>query len=267
MTSLDADAAVHNDDYDNVDDELPRPPRPPPMPTASEVLACQFSSWYHAFRDMDHHHHNDDDDDDASVVDDDARWRMRRKRRRNATIESTIIRPLPSEFVDYLLSDGVRLPSCATKVSSCMNDDADVDRDDGRWDESNDDDDDDDEDEDDGDCSSSGGGYGAVGVVDGDGGDGGIVDDDDDDDRRHHAFPDLTAKVQSALDLYSSSSPGGGGGCFPKLNWSAPRDASWINCGTLQCRKAGDMYLLLKSSDFMTSDLEMAWVGGLCVMC
>ena len=117
MMSLDADAAVHDDDYDNVDDELPCPPRPPPMPTASEVLACQFSSWYHAFRD----------------------------------------------------------------VSSCMNDDADVvdvDRDDGRWDESNDDDDDD-EDEDDGDCSSSGGGYGAVGDVDGDGGDGGIVDDDD----------------------------------------------------------------------------------------
>ena len=154
MTSLDADAAVHDDDYDNVDDELPRPPRPPPMPTASEVLACQFSSWYHAFRDMDHHHHNDDDDDDASVVDDDARWRMRRKRRRNATIESTIIRPLPSEFVDYLLSDGVRLPSCATKVSSCMNDDADVvdvDRDDG---------------------------------LDGDGGDGGIVDDDDVEEQR-----------------------------------------------------------------------------------
>ena len=83
----------------------------------------------------------------------------------------------------------------------------------------------------------------------------------------HHAFPDLTAKVQSALDSYSSSSPGGGGGCFPKLNWSAPRDASWINCGTLRCRKAGDVYLLLKSSDFVTSDLEMAWVGGLCVMC
>ncbi len=36
----------------------------------------------------------------------------------------------------------------------------------------------------------------------------------------YHAFPDLTAKVQSALDSYSSSSPGGGGGCFPKLNWS-----------------------------------------------
>ncbi|KAL3768562.1 hypothetical protein ACHAW5_004973 [Stephanodiscus triporus] len=175
----------------------------PPRPTAFEVSACQFSSWYHAFRDMDR---DDDDDGDQNVDDDGDDGRRnggrRRKRRRNATIESTIIRPLSKEFLEYLLSDGVRLPSCATRVSSCMND-ADDD------------------------------------VADGDDGD--YYDDGEDDG--------------------GGGGGGGGGGCFPKLNWSAPRDASWINCGTLRCRKAGDVYLLLKSSDFVAFDLEKAWEG------
>jgi len=46
---------------------------------------------------------------------------------------------------------------------------------------------------------------------------------------------------------------------MPKLNWSAPKDAAWINMGSLKCTKAGDVYLLLKSSDFVGFDLEKAW--------
>ena len=42
---------------------------------------------------------------------------------------------------------------------------------------------------------------------------------------------------------------------FPKLDWSAPRDAAWINGGTLRCERAGDVYLLLKSSEFVSHDL------------
>ncbi|XP_071960296.1 translation initiation factor eIF2 assembly protein-like [Antedon mediterranea] len=46
-------------------------------------------------------------------------------------------------------------------------------------------------------------------------------------------------------------------GCvFPKLNWSAPRDASWIAFGnTLKCKSLNEILLLLKSSDFITHDL------------
>lgn len=50
-----------------------------------------------------------------------------------------------------------------------------------------------------------------------------------------------------------------GGKVVPKLNWSAPKDATWINANTMECRTPGDIYLLLKSSDFITHDLEHAF--------
>ena len=54
------------------------------------------------------------------------------------------------------------------------------------------------------------------------------------------------------------------GAVYPKLNWSAPKDAIWINAGnTMECRSANDVYLLLKSSDFVTHDLEQAFHGCL----
>lgn len=43
----------------------------------------------------------------------------------------------------------------------------------------------------------------------------------------------------------------------PKLNWSAPKDATWMAAtNDMQCRTPNDIYLLLKSSDFITHDLE-----------
>ena len=61
---------------------------------------------------------------------------------------------------------------------------------------------------------------------------------------------ELTQQLESAIhDL--------GGFVMPKTNWSAPRDASWINEGTLKCRTAGDVYLLLQSSDFVNSDVQL----------
>ncbi|KAK3650575.1 hypothetical protein LTR56_006280 [Elasticomyces elasticus] len=47
-----------------------------------------------------------------------------------------------------------------------------------------------------------------------------------------------------------------GGKVLPKLNWSAPKDATWMNANTMECRTPNDIYLLLKSSDFITHDLE-----------
>lgn len=48
----------------------------------------------------------------------------------------------------------------------------------------------------------------------------------------------------------------------PKLNWSAPKDATWISAGnSMECRSPNDIYLLLKSSDFVTHDLEHAFDG------
>lgn len=47
------------------------------------------------------------------------------------------------------------------------------------------------------------------------------------------------------------------GAVAPKLNWSAPKDATWIAAtNSMECRTPNDVYLLLKSSDFITHDLE-----------
>eukprot|EP01133_Synstelium_polycarpum_P000061 gene61-82_t len=47
------------------------------------------------------------------------------------------------------------------------------------------------------------------------------------------------------------------GNVMPKLNWSAPRDATWMNIhGTMKCSTATDVLLLLKSSDFINHDLS-----------
>ena len=52
------------------------------------------------------------------------------------------------------------------------------------------------------------------------------------------------------------------GSVCPKLNWSAPKDATWIAAtNSMECRTANDIYLLLKSSDFITHDLDQAFDG------
>jgi hypothetical protein len=51
-----------------------------------------------------------------------------------------------------------------------------------------------------------------------------------------------------------------GGKVVPKLNWSAPKDATWISAtNSMECTTPNDIYLLLKSSDFVTHDLEHAF--------
>ncbi|KAL8931382.1 MAG: hypothetical protein Q9216_007219, partial [Gyalolechia sp. 2 TL-2023] len=83
-------------------------------------------------------------------------------------------------------------------------------------------------------------------------------DDDDDDDTPPDpslAWPDIHAKITATIAEL-------GGNVCPKLNWSAPKDATWINAtNSMECRSANDVYLLLKSSDFITHDLEQAFDG------
>ncbi|KAI2626692.1 D123-domain-containing protein [Hypoxylon sp. NC1633] len=52
-----------------------------------------------------------------------------------------------------------------------------------------------------------------------------------------------------------------GGAVAPKLNWTAPKDAAWISPhqNTIKCTSPNDIYLLLKSSNFITFDLEHAF--------
>ncbi|PLB37308.1 cell proliferation protein CDC123 [Aspergillus candidus] len=88
-------------------------------------------------------------------------------------------------------------------------------------------------------------------------------DDDDtfsDDDADEESDPstewrEIHDRVKSTIAEY-------GGIVTPKLNWSAPKDATWMAAtNDLQCQSPNDIYLLLKSSDFITHDLEHPFDG------
>jgi hypothetical protein len=66
---------------------------------------------------------------------------------------------------------------------------------------------------------------------------------------------DLTQRLEAAIAAL-------GGSVFCKTNWSAPRDASWMNQGSLKCQSSSDVYLLLQSSDFISSDLQLLQERG-----
>ncbi|KAK3587558.1 hypothetical protein CHS0354_004847 [Potamilus streckersoni] len=141
------------------------------------VLNCSFSSWYSLFKDI--------------------------------TTKSIVI-PLPQEFLEYLLCDGLVLPEQAVDVSSNENADEDnIIGDEIDW----------------------------------------STEDISTPVAEPPKFPDFENIVKKSIQKL--------GGCvFPKLNWSAPRDAAWISFDkTLKCTCPSDIYLLLKSSDFITHDL------------
>ena len=50
-----------------------------------------------------------------------------------------------------------------------------------------------------------------------------------------------------------------GGKVVPKLNWSSPKDATHMLGNSMNCYSADDVYLLLKSSDFISFDLNHAF--------
>ena len=140
---------------------------------------------------------------------------------RNVTIKSVILPSLPPAFLEYLQRDGVILPKGAEKVSSFLPTDT---LDDWSSDE---------------DQAKEGGGD--------------SVGDEEQTQEPLYHFPELNESIQAVLDEL--------GPVLPKLNWSAPRDVTWINDSSLKCETIGDVYLLLKSSDFCTHDLNHALEG------
>lgn len=67
-------------------------------------------------------------------------------------------------------------------------------------------------------------------------------------------FPELHKTIKEKISEL-------GGAVAPKLNWSAPKDAAWISPhqNTMKCTSPNDIYLLLKSSSFVSHDLEHAF--------
>lgn len=79
-------------------------------------------------------------------------------------------------------------------------------------------------------------------------------EDDNDDDAavgRSFSFPDLDERIRQAITEY--------GAVFPKLNFSSPKDAAWVlpPSSPLKCTSPLDVYILLKSSDFISHDLSI----------
>ncbi|THH28879.1 hypothetical protein EUX98_g5298 [Antrodiella citrinella] len=83
---------------------------------------------------------------------------------------------------------------------------------------------------------------------------GGADEDEDEDEeaesRKTFAFPELDQRIRDNVAEY--------GAVFPKLNFSSPRDAAWMlpASSPLKCTSPSEVYLLLKSSDFVLHDLD-----------
>jgi hypothetical protein len=196
-----------------------------PKPMVEEVLACQFSSWYDTFANIRPLQLESDSDDQNKTI----YAVLPTLPRKNVTIPSAIISDdLPKRFAEYLLADGVRLPN-NTKVSSCA---------DMTFKKPKDFDDNDDSDNDVWSNSNS------------------QEKDDRTPQQDEKELFDFTALNQQ-IDCTLTQPPftGAGGAYLPKLNWSAPKDAMWINGGSMRCTTPGDAYLLLKASDFCLHDV------------
>jgi len=64
-------------------------------------------------------------------------------------------------------------------------------------------------------------------------------------------FHELEEKIKQVIKKFQ-------GAVFPKLNWSSPKDATWMSVtGNLKCQTPHDIFLLLKSSDFIVHDLSL----------
>ena len=67
---------------------------------------------------------------------------------------------------------------------------------------------------------------------------------------QQRTFPEFSRELSEHLGRY-------GGKVFIKLNWSAPKDATWMVLNRdLKCSSLSQIYLLLKSSDFIAHDLS-----------
>lgn len=146
---------------------------------------------------------------------------------KGSSLKSRII-PLPQDVVSYLLEDGIVLA------------------DDDHFSQQNDDDEE---------WQSTGTSYGPQPSSD-------SSDEDEEDETEEPRLPP-NVRFPETHQLIKSTIAELGGAVAPKLNWSSPKDAKWISPhqNTLKCTSPNDIYLLLKSSSFVSHDLVHAFDG------
>lgn len=86
---------------------------------------------------------------------------------------------------------------------------------------------------------------------------------DDEDDEEEAARVPPNERFPEIHNLIKEKIAELGGAVVPKLNWSSPKDAKWISPhqNTLKCTSPNDIYLLLKSSSFVSHDLVHGFDG------
>lgn len=73
-------------------------------------------------------------------------------------------------------------------------------------------------------------------------------DESDEEEVKPPSFPEISKQISTAIEKY--------GTVIPKLNWSTPIDSRWINpTNTINCTTLDEIYMLLKSSDFIAGEL------------
>ncbi|GAV26906.1 hypothetical protein PMKS-000367 [Pichia membranifaciens] len=136
--------------------------------------------------------------------------------------DAAIFKPLPKEFIAYLESDGIELPK-ENKKDSVLFQDAKPNSDNeySDWED----------DEAEIPKNSSGEKIG--------------LDPTEN-------FKDFHNELKETIKSFSSVTP--------KLNWSAPQDSTWIMTGrNMRCFSTSDLFLLLKSSDYVNHDMYHAF--------
>lgn len=86
-------------------------------------------------------------------------------------------------------------------------------------------------------------------------------DGEDEEDEDEHSRLPPNERFPETHNLIKDKIAELGGAVAPKLNWSSPKDAKWISPhqNTLKCTSPNDIYLLLKSSSFISHDLLHAF--------
>ncbi|KXN88223.1 hypothetical protein AN958_07682 [Leucoagaricus sp. SymC.cos] len=164
-----------------------------PIQTRSYILSFQFSEWYPRFA--------------------------------KQTIKSTIIRPVPAGFQEYLTSDGIFVPEGSEDdpPESHLFEGSDSESDDGReakitWSDAN-----------------------------------------SDFRVKHWAFPDLDNRIRQCIDEYEGVFPKLNFSSPKDAYWVL------FNANPLRCTSPSDVYILLKSSNFATHDTDPTNVFSGCV--
>lgn len=139
--------------------------------------------------------------------------------------EAVILKPLPKAFIEYLESDGIELPKDSKKDSVLFQDVApNSDNEYSDWEGAEDE------------AAGNGAGQGQR------------------EEQRDPtaSFKDFYNQLRNSMAALQSVAP--------KLNWSAPQDATWITTErNMRCCSTSDLFLLLKSSDYLNHDLYHAF--------